>query len=123
MLKSIVLFAHGSRDPLWHEPIKAIARAVEVQCPGVLVRCAYLEMTSPNLNECADELNALGVQEMCLFPLFLGVGRHAREDLPEQIQSLKNLYPKIQLTVMPSAGEMPEVVSHLASMAIKHLSP
>jgi sirohydrochlorin cobaltochelatase len=122
MLKSIVVFAHGSRDPLWHEPIKAVAQAIQTQRPHVLVRCAYLEMTEPNLNDCARELVSLGVGEMCLFPLFLGVGRHAREDLPEQIQSLKALYPNLKLTVMPSAGEMPEVVSHLANMAIKHLS-
>jgi sirohydrochlorin cobaltochelatase len=122
MLKSIVLFAHGSRDPLWHEPIKAIAQAIQLQCPEVVVRCAYLEMTQPDLSACAQELVSLGVQEVCLFPLFLGVGRHAREDLPEQIKGIKALYPQIQLTVMPSAGEMPEVVSHLANMAIKHLS-
>jgi sirohydrochlorin cobaltochelatase len=76
-------------------------------------------MTSPTLLECAGELASLGVKDICLFPLFLGVGRHAREDLPEQAEQLRQQHPHIQLTVMPSAGEMTEVVNHLAQMALK----
>jgi len=120
-LKSIILFAHGSRDPLWHEPIKAIAKSIETQSPDVVVRCAYLEMTQPTLLECANELVLLGVNEICLFPLFLGIGRHAREDLPEQAQLLRDHHPEVTLKVMPSAGEMEEVVAHLAQMALKQL--
>ena len=119
MKKSIILFAHGSRDPLWHEPIKAIAKAIQEQSTDVIVRCAYLEMTAPTLLECANELASLGVQDIRLFPLFLGVGRHAREDLPEQAEQLRQQHPHIQLTVMPSAGEMPQVVNHLAQMALQ----
>lgn len=120
-MKSIILFAHGSKDPLWHEPIKAIAKAIQAQSPSVIVRCAYLEMTEPSLLECASQLVGLGVTQMNLFPLFLGVGRHAREDLPRQAQALRQNHPHVQLRVMPSAGEMPEVVAHLAQMALKGL--
>ena len=121
MLKSVIVFAHGSRDPLWHEPIKAIAMSIQSQSPTVLVRCAYLEMTTPSLLDCASELVALGVNEINLFPLFLGVGRHAREDLPEQAQALREKHPGVSLKVMPSAGEIPEVVAFLAQTALKGL--
>ena len=78
-----------------------------------------LEMTAPSLLDYASELVALGVKEINLFPLFLGVGRHAREDLPEQAQALKEKHPGVALKVMPSAGEIPEVVAFLAQTALK----
>ena len=49
----IVLFAHGSRDPLWRAPIEAVRQHLEAQHPPAQqptsVRCAYLELCTPSL--------------------------------------------------------------------------
>ena len=44
MTKAIVLFAHGSRDPLWHKPMEAVAAQIATQAPDTPVACAYLEL-------------------------------------------------------------------------------
>ena len=46
---AIVLFAHGSRDPLWRAPIEAVAERIRTLAPGAAVACAYLEYTEPTL--------------------------------------------------------------------------
>ena len=54
--QAMVFFAHGSRDPLWRRPAEAIAERVRQLDPKLLVRCAYLELTEPDLAACVAEL-------------------------------------------------------------------
>jgi sirohydrochlorin cobaltochelatase len=49
MTQATILFAHGSRDPLWRLPIEAVATQMRQTTPLCEVRCAYLELTQPDL--------------------------------------------------------------------------
>ncbi len=116
--RAVVLFAHGSRDPLWRQPIEAVAARMADSAPQVPVRCAYLELCAPDLNTVVHELLALGVQSMTVVPMFLGVGKHAREDLPQLMQALKAQHPLIQLTLRPAIGEDPAMIELMAKIAL-----
>ena len=117
-MQGIVLFAHGSRDPMWHRPIQSVAQRMAELAPHVPTRCAYLELTSPTLEEAAAELIALGVSHLRVVPLFLGVGKHAREDLPHLIDALRHQHPKVQVDCTPSVGEHQRVIELLAQVAL-----
>jgi sirohydrochlorin cobaltochelatase len=119
-MKAIILFAHGSKDPLWHAPIKAIAQRTQELAPQVLVRCAYLELTPPTLMQVVDELQETGFLQVQIIPLFLGLGKHAREDLPRLIEEIKTAYPNVSLFCAPSIGEEERVINLIAEIAIKH---
>jgi sirohydrochlorin cobaltochelatase len=112
----IVLFAHGSRDLLWSKPIEAIAAALAKREPSAMVRCAYLELMQPDLASVISELADAGVSGIQIAPMFLGVGKHAREDLPELAQELQALYPHITLTLLPSIGEHPALIDCIATI-------
>jgi sirohydrochlorin cobaltochelatase len=101
MKRAIVLFAHGSRDPHWHEPIAAVAQAIAERSPDTLVRCAYLELSAPSLPQAVGDLVAQNTDAsrlfpLWLFPLFLGVGKHARQDRPQSMQGLRQAHPQVQ---------------------------
>lgn len=115
---AIVLFAHGSRDPLWRAPIDAVAQAIAVQSPGCVVRCAFLELTAPDLSSTVAELVSLGLNQVRIVPMFLGVGRHAREDLPELIAQLRQQHPALHLELLPSVGEHPAMTALMAHIAL-----
>ena len=117
-MKGIVLFAHGSRDPLWHRPIQAVAQRMAALAPEVPTRCAYLELTTPSLADAAAELVALRVTELSVVPMFLGVGKHAREDLPVLLEELRRLHPQVQIHCQPSVGEQGAVIELLAQVAL-----
>ncbi len=117
----IVLFAHGSRDPQWSKPIEAIAYKVSKASNACLVRCAYLEMMTPSLESVMAELVLLGVTHIRIAPMFLGVGKHAREDLPEMTKRLAKDYPNIQIQLMPSIGEHPELIATISNILTKSL--
>jgi sirohydrochlorin cobaltochelatase len=104
-MHAIILFAHGSRDPLWHKPIQAVAQRIAERDTKVLVRCAYLELTEPDLLHVANELASAGATSISVVPLFLGVGKHAREDLPVLIAQVKATHPTIAVTCQRAVGE------------------
>ena len=114
---AVVLFAHGSRDPLWRGPIDAVARQMQTQQPGLKVCCAFLELTEPDLPHTVTDLVAQGAQRIRIVPMFLGVGRHAREDLPPLVEQLRAQYPEVALTLTPAVGEHPLVLAVLAEVA------
>ena len=76
--QGIVLFAHGSRDPLWRAPIEAVEAHIRAHHPGVAVRCAYLELTTPDLPQAVKDLVDQGATAVTIVPMFLGTGTHAR---------------------------------------------
>lgn len=120
-MNAIILFAHGSRDPLWSKPIEAIAKAIAQQSPTSVVRCAYLELMPPSLDTVVEALAGQGLRQIRIVPMFLGVGKHAREDLPELVAALSLSHPQIQLELTPSIGEHPELIASIANIVTKRL--
>ncbi len=118
-MHAIILFAHGSRDPLWHKPIQAVAARIARRAPETPVRCAYLELTEPDLPHVANDLVTQGATSLCIVPMFLGVGRHAREDLPALIQTLKTQHPHVSIACQPAVGEQERLIELLADIALK----
>ena len=114
----IILFAHGSRDPLWRAPMEAVAARVAARDPSVLVACAYLEITAPDLSSAARTLIEQGAGAITVVPLFLGVGKHARSDLPALMDELRQAHPGMTWTLQPAVGENPALLDLLASIAL-----
>jgi len=119
MKRAIVLFGHGSRDPLWRLPMEAVAARLRSQAPGVAVRCAYLELNAPDLIAATAELVVDGAQQITVVPMFLGTGRHAREDLPAIVEQLRQAHPDVALVLQAPVGEDPRVVELLAKIAME----
>jgi sirohydrochlorin cobaltochelatase len=113
----VVLFAHGSRDPLWRLPIDAVAERMRAQQPSLPVAVAFLELTEPDLPHTVEVLMKQGVTRVRIVPMFLGVGRHAREDLPELVQGLTEAYPQMTFELLPAIGEHPAMTALMAEIA------
>jgi sirohydrochlorin cobaltochelatase len=116
--RGVVLFAHGSRDPRWREPVEAVAARIRLHDPSVLVACAYLELVAPDLETAVAGLVADGARLLRVVPLFLGMGKHAREDLPLLMDALRAAHPSIGFSVAPAVGQDPQVIDLLARIAL-----
>ncbi len=115
----IVLFAHGSRDERWRAPVEAVAKRVAGLDPSARVICAYLELVTPDLASATASLIADGVQAVRIVPLFLGMGKHVREDVPRLLDELRAAHPTIAFTLAPAVGEEPDVIDLLARVALR----
>ena len=119
----VILFAHGSRDPLWRLPIEAVHAHMAATQPQVLTCCAYLECCEPDLAQAVQQLSAQGVRAITVVPMFLGTGKHAREDLPQLVAALRAAHPDITLTVQPAIGEQPRMTALMAEIACAPPAP
>jgi len=116
--RGIVLLAHGSREVRWREPIEAVAQRIAQLQPEVLVQCAYLELATPDLPAAASSLADRGVDSIDVVPLFLGMGKHLRDDLPGLIEWLRVANPDIAVSLRPPIGEAPELIDVVARVAL-----
>jgi sirohydrochlorin cobaltochelatase len=117
--RAVLLFGHGSRDPAWREPMDSLARRIAQRAPGTNVACAFLELQSPDFGAAIADLAQRGAEQVNVLPMFLGVGKHAREDLPRLVAEAHLSHPGLDIQVLSSVGERSEVLDLLASAALQ----
>jgi sirohydrochlorin cobaltochelatase len=117
--KAIVLFGHGSRDPLWRLPMETVAARLRALQADMPVRCAYLELEAPSLGTAVAELVAAGAHSVSIVPMFLGTGRHAREDLPVLVEALRAAHPDVAFVLQKPVGEDGRVLELIARIALE----
>ena len=122
-MTAIVLFAHGSRDPAWQRPMLAVAQRIRDQLPQAWVACAYLELTEPSLTQAVAQAVTLGHAHIRVLPMFLGVGKHVREDLPVLMAQLQHDHPQVRFDLQPAVGEQSAVLDALALAATTDMPP
>jgi sirohydrochlorin cobaltochelatase len=115
----VIVLAHGSRDPVWRQPIELVAQQIARSSPQVRVSCAYLELSEPDLHTAARQLIAQGVDRVRVLPLFFGMGKHAREDLPRLMADMAEAYPQVAFEQLPAAGEDHRLTALLAQIALE----
>ncbi len=79
-MTTLLLTAHGSRDPRSADNARAIADRVACMRPGLDVRVAFCELNSPSLGDALAEVSGDAV----VTPLLLAHAYHARVDIPRQ---------------------------------------
>jgi sirohydrochlorin ferrochelatase len=74
----VILTAHGSADPRSATVTHGVAEQIRLQRPGIDVRVAFCEKSSPNLRDVLADLRGPAV----VTPLLLTSAYHARVDIP-----------------------------------------
>ncbi|WP_077080356.1 sirohydrochlorin chelatase [Mycobacterium numidiamassiliense] len=106
VVTALVLTAHGSKDPRSVANARAVADRVASLRPGLDVRLAFLERSSPSLADALASVDGPAV----VTPLLLADAYHARVDIPRQIA---NCVTAEQVSQAPVLGEDDRLVSVL----------
>jgi len=120
--RGIVLFAHGARAASWAAPFERLRELVATMHEDGPVRLAYLELMAPDLPTVLAELAAAGVARVDLFPIFLAVGSHLREDLPALVTAAQHQYPQLHIRVHPALGESEAMLRVIATGVAQSLA-
>ncbi|MGW2056035.1 sirohydrochlorin chelatase [Streptomyces sp. NPDC001840] len=95
---SLVVVAHGSRDPRTPATVTTLLDRVRELRPGVDVRLGHLGIEEPLLS---DTLADLGTGRAVLVPLLLSRGTHIKRDLPTAAASAPRLRTRIAAPLGP----------------------
>ncbi len=120
---SIILFAHGARDPEWAAPFRRIAARLRAARPNLPVQLAFLELMQPALADAVAGMAADGVRRITLVPLFLAQGGHLKEDLPRLLEDVRRSHPGVTIDVTQAIGDSEVLTAAIADWALaQHLS-
>ena len=100
---ALLLIAHGSRDPRWAEPFRAIEARIRAGHSGP-VALVFLESMAPAFAEGAARLATSGATRVVVVPLFLATGSHVRSDIPALVSEARTAHPGIDFKVLPAIG-------------------
>jgi sirohydrochlorin cobaltochelatase len=114
MKTALVLFAHGSRDPDWAAPFRAVQRNVAAAKPNVEVELAFLELMQPSLPAAVDRLVEAGCERITIAPLFMAQGAHLKRDLSALIEELRSRHGQAELALLPAVGEAQPVIEAIS---------
>jgi sirohydrochlorin cobaltochelatase len=114
MADTIILFAHGSRDPEWAAPLRELQKSVASQRPDAQVLLSFLELMQPDLPAALAQAAAQGARRATVVPLFLSAGAHLKSDLPRLVEAASVAHPQLAVRVLPPLGENEAVLRVLA---------
>lgn len=121
--QGIVLFAHGSRDQRWREPLRKLRQAVEQRLSGVPVEIAYLQFCEPTLPQALRLCHERGAERVLVVPVFLSGGGHTLRDVPEAVAAAAATVPHLSVRASGALGEEPEVMEAMARACLRLVSP
>lgn len=107
MTTTLVLTAHGSRDPRAAANTHAIAGHLRRVAPEYAVRVAFCEHSTPNLRDVLPETGG-NAGDTIVVPLLLASAYHARVDIPAMIAE-----SGAAVRVAPTLGEDSRLVQVL----------
>lgn len=82
MIPTLILTAHGTRDPHGRATVQRIARDVRQAAGGVDVRLAYVDVQKPELGDVLDRVEREG-RRAVVVPLLLSAGVHVHRDIAD----------------------------------------
>lgn len=113
---SLILFAHGSRNPAWRKPFDKLLKDVAKRS-GVPAVLAFGEFMAPTLSEAAQQLAAKGVTRAVVVPLFLGGGAHVRGDTPRLTREAAQA-SGVKIKIAKTIGEEADVLAAMARYCV-----
>ena len=108
---TVILIAHGSRDPRWCRPFEALQWRLSQTLPGYVINLCYLQLCGPTLDETMERVIASGPSRITVIPIYLAMGRHVRQDIKREIDSWRRKSKCPPIDLIGALGEIPEVTA------------
>ncbi|WP_281182405.1 sirohydrochlorin chelatase [Nocardia miyunensis] len=110
---ALIAVAHGSRDPRSAATMAAVVSGVAHRNPGLDVRLAFLDLSTPSVEQVIDAVAAQGHRDVIVVPLLLGSAFHARVDLPGLLAAARSRHPRLRLVQADVLGPDPLLITAL----------
>ena len=105
-MNGLIIAAHGSRKQPSNEEVTALAKQIRTLAAGFFDRvvCGFVQFAEPTVETQIEALVTDGVDNIVLFPFFLGSGSHVTDDIPRLVQEIERRPPGIRIRVTPHLG-------------------
>jgi sirohydrochlorin ferrochelatase len=104
MKTGIIMLSHGSRSPEAQVTVHELLEMVREKSSFYFVTGAALQFNQPDLPAALAETVAAGVDRIIVAPLFLYMGLHMKEDIPEILEEERKKYPGVEILMTRNIG-------------------
>ncbi|PVD03470.1 MULTISPECIES: sirohydrochlorin chelatase [Streptomyces] len=104
---TLLVIAHGSRDPRHAATVHALTERVRAERPGLRVETAFLEFNAPSVPRVLERLAAQGADEVVALPLLLTRAFHAKTDIPSVLREARARLPGLRIRQADVLGPSP----------------
>ncbi|WP_413801925.1 sirohydrochlorin chelatase [Streptomyces iranensis] len=110
---TLLIIAHGSRDPRHAATVGALRARVRSLRPGLRVEAAFLEFNAPRVPQVLARLGAEDATEVIALPLLLTRAFHAKTDIPAVLREVTARHPRISVRQADVLGPSPLLMDAL----------
>jgi precorrin isomerase/sirohydrochlorin ferrochelatase len=93
---SIVVAAHGSRDPAAVKEVETLLALMRKRAPGRSITHGFLEFALPTIDESVRATIEAGAECVVMLPALLLAATHAKNDMPGELAVLKRDFPGVE---------------------------
>ena len=93
---SIVVAAHGSRDPAALEEVETLLSLMKKRMPAQTIAHGFLEFALPTIDEAVRSVVQSGARRVVMLPALLLAATHAKNDMPGELALLKRQFPGVE---------------------------
>jgi precorrin-8X/cobalt-precorrin-8 methylmutase len=93
---SIVVAAHGSRDPVAIRQVEELMALMRNAAPGRAIAHGFLEFALPTIDEAVRSVVESGTRRVVMLPALLLAATHAKNDMPGELALLKRRFPGVE---------------------------
>ena len=93
---SIVLAAHGSRDPVAIKEVEGLLALMRRLAPDRTIGHGFLEFAVPTIDEGVKAVIDAGSERVVMLPALLLAATHAKNDMPGEVALLKRRFPSVE---------------------------
>ncbi|QHC24871.1 sirohydrochlorin chelatase [Streptomyces sp. GS7] len=104
---TLLVIAHGSRDPRHAATVTALRARVRKLRPGLRVEVGYLDFNAPRVPRVLERLSAEGVRNVVALPLLLTRAFHAKSDIPAVLREATARLPRLTVHQADVLGPSP----------------
>ncbi len=122
-MKALLIVAHGSRRKESNDEVRRIAARIKENSGPAFneVTCAFLEISSPQIDSAIADLADAGATEIKVFPYFLAAGTHVVSDIPRIISEERAARPGVVFEILPHLGALQGISTLILSQIYKGL--
>jgi sirohydrochlorin ferrochelatase len=124
-MRNLLLVAHGSRREASNDEVRDLTNQLQSHIdsyerpPFEKIGCAFLELASPSIPEGLEDYVSEGAKDITVLPYFLSAGRHVSEDIPAEVEKVRDKYPEINIKIADYLGSSTGICDLLLSLAMK----
>lgn len=103
--EGVIVLAHGSRRQETDRILDSLTEKVAAKATHQRVIPAYLQFSANSLDKAVEALAAEGIRRIKVVPMFLFDGIHVTEDIPEELETIGNRYPQLDIRMSRHLGD------------------